>query len=113
VLALLFMVLNLALPFGREADIAGTWTGDAGMPGLTDPDHLTLVLESNGDSYSGKLPDRAGIVLDVPLKDVTFKNGNLRFKATIWSGGTEMILTKRNPSHEPGCALQYVRGRSV
>jgi hypothetical protein len=82
-ISLLLVVVSSSMVLWQDVDLAGTWAGDVPMPGLRELDHLTLILERNGDSYSARLSDRAGIVQDAPLKDVTCKNGHLRFKVFL------------------------------
>ena len=79
--------------FGQEQDISGTWTGDAIMPGSTEANRVTLVLEKTDDSsYKGRITDSRGLAKDAVLEGVSFQNGNLRSRFAISLNGKEISM---------------------
>ena len=103
-LPLYLIALGILMFAGQDSDLTGTWAGDARMTGSTEMDHIILVLEKSADSYSGKLSDSRGLFKDEPIRDVTFRNNNLRFKATARSTGREIIVD---------FGLNYFQGRFI
>jgi hypothetical protein len=72
--------------------LAGTWIGKTDVPDQG-PDAVTLVLNSAGKGYAGRLSDSLGQVASaVDLKDVQFDGSALTFKFFL-SDGTEMVMT--------------------
>jgi hypothetical protein len=93
ILPLIFPVLTSGALAGQSPDIAGTWIGDAVMPGSSTPARITLVLGKTGDSYSGKFSASRGLADEAPLEDVTFTDRNFRGKVSIKSNGEDLKLT--------------------
>jgi hypothetical protein len=91
-LTLFSIPLMSGLLIAQDSDISGTWIGDAAVPGSTESDRLTLILEKSGDSYSGKLSDSLGLASGAPLEDVTFINNDLRFRVSAKRGGQDIKL---------------------
>jgi hypothetical protein len=70
----------------KQADISGTWEGTAEVPDAVDLDKLTMVLEKDGDSYSGTLTDTVGYANKTNLENVDFAEGKLSFSFQIFDG---------------------------
>ena len=92
VLPLLLSSLSSGALPGQSPDLSGAWIGDAVLPGSTETDHITLVLEKAGDSYSGRFSDSRELARDAALRDVTYNNGNLRFKVPVVIDGRNQTL---------------------
>src|SRR5512140_1190378 len=58
-------------------DLTGTWSGETQMS--RGKDLFTLVLASKGASYSGTMSDAMGLLNQVPIQDVKYSGGTLRF----------------------------------
>ena len=58
-------------------DLTGTWSGETQMS--RGKDLFTLVLAKKGNSYSGTMTDAMGVLNQVPLLDVKYSDGTLRF----------------------------------
>jgi hypothetical protein len=92
VLPTLWLALVPAFLFGQVADLSGTWTGEAVLPGATEKIPYTLKLQKSGDSYTGTLAATKSAAEAAALTDVRLESNVLRCKVTISSGGRELKL---------------------
>jgi hypothetical protein len=91
-LAMLLLTLAPAALPGQDNDISGTWVGDAALPGSSEKDRITLVIEKTGESYAGKFSDSLGLGQDVALENLTYNDGRLRFTVLVKIDGRETRL---------------------
>ena len=78
-LMMLFPVVSLA----QEADLSGSWTGTTTVPDSADLDQVTLLLETAGEGYMGRISDSFGLAVDEELVDIEFKENTLSFHFSI------------------------------
>jgi len=78
-------VLTLALAFAPafaqnagKVDLTGTWTGYTVLGDGTRAE-FSLILEKEGPGYSGKITSESGMIPDMPIRDVTFRDLLLDF----------------------------------
>jgi hypothetical protein len=94
ILSVLALTLALAPAFAQKAgkvDLAGIWTGFT-LLGDGSRAEFNLTLEKAGDLYTGKITDEAGIIPEMQLKNVTFKDSTLAFEIDFPNGaGTQVI----------------------
>ena len=76
-------------------DLTGTWSGQTQMS--RGKDVFTLVLATTGDSYSGTMSDAMGLLNKVPIQDVKYSDGTLRFtfKASLANRDLQLEATLR------------------
>ena len=89
------LVAALASPaaFGQAkqaADISGTWTGYTFVGDGSRAD-FNLILEKTEAGYTGKINDDAGMMPEMPLKNVTYENGVLAFDID-YPQGMDVVL---------------------
>jgi hypothetical protein len=88
--ALLFAQSQAPLP-----DLTGTWSGQTQMS--RGKNLFTLVLARTGESYSGTTSHAMGLLNQVPIQDVKYSDGTLRFsfKASLASRDLQLEATLR------------------
>jgi hypothetical protein len=89
------VAMVLASAFAQEAgktDLAGVWTGYTLLGDGSRAD-FSLILEKVGESYAGKINDEAGIIPEMQIKNVVFKDPVLNFEIDF-PNGTETQLIK-------------------
>jgi hypothetical protein len=89
------LIAALAMPaaFGRakkDVDLSGTWTGYTLLGDGTRAD-FNLILEKTETGYAGKINDDAGMMPEMPLKNVAFKDGMLTFDID-YPEGMDVVL---------------------
>jgi len=90
---------GLILAAQQPADLAGTWSGDATLEGMDEPNTLTLVLELKEGKLAGHMTDQYGAI-DGDIKDVVFEQDAFNFSAplNLPSGGEGTIIFKMKVS---------------
>lgn len=95
-LILAVLVLAAALPvLGQKAEkvnLAGTWTGYT-ILGDGNRADFNLILEKADETYTGKITDETGVIPEMTIKNVSFKNPTLSFEIEF-PGGAEIQLIK-------------------
>lgn len=95
IVSALALALMLAPALAQQAgktDLAGTWTGYTFLGDGSRAD-FNLTLEKAGESYTGKINDVAGIIPEMQIKNVVFKDPVLNFEIDF-PNGTETQLIK-------------------
>jgi CubicO group peptidase (beta-lactamase class C family) len=98
-LVIAFLTLAAALLVAQTPapapDLTGTWSGQTQMS--RGKDVFTLVLAAKGDSYSGTMSDAMGLLNQVPIQDVKYSDGTLRFtfKASLANRDLQLEATLR------------------
>ena len=92
---LFFLTIGLALTlgplFGQETDLTGTWEGSTYVPDSGD-DQVTLVLQKEGEVYSGTLTDSMGLANESVLENANYVDGTLTADFTIFNGSEYMKI---------------------
>lgn len=85
----------------QPADIAGTWSGEATLSGMDEPNTLTLKLEIREGKLTGHMTDQFGAV-DADLKDIVLEGDTFSFSVPVMlpQGGEGKILFKMKLSGE-------------
>lgn len=86
------MILPLTAGIGDNVDISGTWVGSTVVPNATEEDRLTLVLNKDGDSYTGTITDSMGLAQDAVLQEVDFSDNTLTFNFMVDTGDGSMLV---------------------
>jgi hypothetical protein len=97
-MALCFALLMAAQ---QPADMAGTWSGEATLSGMDEPNILTLKLELKEGKLAGHMTDQFGAV-DADLADIVLEGGVFNFTVPVMlpQGGEGKILFKMKLSGE-------------
>ncbi|OGD36293.1 MAG: hypothetical protein A2V45_16080 [Candidatus Aminicenantes bacterium RBG_19FT_COMBO_58_17] len=86
---LFFLMVALAFVlaplFGQESDLTGTWVGSTYIADSGD-DQVTLVLQKEGEAYSGTVSDSMGMANEAKLENGKFVDGKLTGEFTIFNG---------------------------
>lgn len=78
----------------QPADLAGTWSGEATLESLDQPNILTLILELKEGKLAGHMTDQFGAV-DGDIKDIVLEQGAFNFSAPVdFDGQQGNILFK-------------------
>ncbi len=79
----------------QPADLVGTWSGEATLEGMDEPNTLTLILELKEGKLAGHMTDQYGAV-DGDLKDIALEQGAFNFTVPVMlpQGGEGSILFK-------------------
>jgi len=92
---LFFLMVTLAFVlaplFGQESDLTGTWVGSTYIADSGD-DQVTLVLQKEGEAYSGTVSDSMGMANEAKLENGKFVNGTLTGEFTIFNGSDYMKI---------------------
>jgi len=92
---LFFLTIGLALSlgtlFGQETDMTGTWEGSTYVPDSGD-DQVTLVLQKEGEVYSGTLTYSMGLANESVLENANYVDGTLTADFTIFNGSEYMKI---------------------
>lgn len=84
---LIFLLAIFAGTFlGQQADLSGTWVGQAEVPNAPEPDKLTVVFEKKDDGYKGKISDAMGMLQDADMEDIEFKDNKLSCNFLVNTG---------------------------
>ena len=79
------LVFALGPLFGQESDLTGTWVGTTYIPDSGD-DQVTLVLQKEGEVYSGTVTDSMGLANESKLENSKFADGTLTAEFMIFNG---------------------------
>lgn len=95
VVAALAIGASLFLGAQQPADVAGTWSGEATLTGMDEPNIMTLKLELKEGKLAGHMTDQFGAV-DADLKDIVLEGGIFNFTVPLMlpQGGEGRILFK-------------------
>jgi len=88
--AALLLLLGTAL--AQKASPVGTWSGYT-ILGDGSKATFNLSLEKSPDGYAGKITDDSGIIPEMALKNIVFKDATLTFELDL-PQGTETTLIK-------------------
>jgi len=86
-----FFLLTVGLAFalgpllGQESDLTGTWEGSTYVPDSGD-DQVTLVLQKEGEAYSGTITDSMGLANESALENAQYVDGTLTADFMIFNG---------------------------
>ena len=83
--AAMVLWVSLILAAQQPADLAGTWSGEATLEGMDEPNTLTLVLEMKEGKLAGHMTDQYGAI-DGDIADVVFEQGAFNFTVTALFG---------------------------
>jgi len=75
--------------------MVGTWSGEATLEGMDEPNTMTLILELKEGKPAGHMTDQFGAV-DADLKDIVLEQGAFNFTVPVMlpQGGEGSILFK-------------------
>jgi hypothetical protein len=94
--------LILFLAAQQPADLVGTWSGEATLEGMDEPNTMTLVLALKEDGkLAGRMTDQYGTV-DSEIKDIVLEQGAFNFTVPVMlpQGGQGNILFKMKLSSD-------------
>jgi hypothetical protein len=77
--------MGMSLAAQQPADLVGTWSGDATLEGMDEPDTLTLVLEMKEGKLAGHMTDQYEAV-DGDITDIVVEQGAFNFSAPVLFG---------------------------
>jgi hypothetical protein len=84
-LAALTILAGLFIAAQQPADLVGTWSGDATLEGLDEPNTLTLVLELKEGELAGHMTDQYEAI-DSDISDIVLEQGVFSFSVTVLYG---------------------------
>ena len=95
VVAALALWVSLFLGAQQPADLVGTWSGEATLEGMDEPNILTLRLELKEGKLAGRMTDQFGAV-DADLRDIVPDQNAFNFAVPVMlpQGGAGSILFK-------------------
>jgi len=99
--AAMALSLGLFVAAQQPADMVGTWSGEATLEGMDEPNILTLVLELKDGKLAGHMTDQYQAI-DGDIADVVFEQGAFNFTvpALLGEGHQGTILFKMKISGE-------------
>lgn len=91
----LLLLAGLLLAAQQPSDLAGTWSGDATLEGMDEPNTLTLFLEMKEGKLAGHMTDQYGTI-DGDIKDVVVEKNAFNFTVPVYlpDGGQGVINFK-------------------
>ncbi len=89
--ALALLILGAGLFAQKKPDVIGTWIGYAVVGDGSRVD-ITLVIDKGEAGYTGKLSDTTGMVPELPLKEIVFKDGKLTFEIDLAQGMESQLI---------------------
>jgi len=97
--AAMVLWVSMILAAQQPADLAGTWSGEATLEGMDEPNTLTLVLTLKEGKLAGHMTDQFGAI-DSDIKDVVLEQGAFNFSTplNLPSGGQGTINFKMKVS---------------
>ena len=94
-LTLAVLVLAAAVPVlsqkAEKVNLAGTWTGYT-ILGDGNRADFNLILEKAGETYTGKITDETGVIPEMTIKNVSFKNPTLSFEIDLPEGAETRLI---------------------
>jgi hypothetical protein len=94
ILSALAVALALAPAFAQMAgkvDLTGTWTGYTILGDGTRA-QFNLILAKAGEGYAGKINDEAGMIPEMAIKNVDFKDPTLTFEIEFPDGAGYRLI---------------------
>jgi hypothetical protein len=87
--------MGMILAAQQPSGMVGTWSGEATLEGMDEPNTLTLVLELKDGKLAGHMTDQFGAV-DADAKDIVLEQGafNFTMPVVLPQGGQGSILFK-------------------
>lgn len=85
VVAAMALWMSMILSAQQPADLVGTWSGDATLEGLDEPNTLTLVLEMKEGKLTGHMTDQYEAI-DADITDIALEQGTFSFSVTVLYG---------------------------
>ncbi len=79
----LWMVMILSAQ--QPADLVGTWSGDATLEGMDEPNTLTLVLQMKEGKLAGHMTDQYGAI-DGDISNIVVEPGTFSFSVPVLFG---------------------------
>jgi hypothetical protein len=93
-LFVLAAALALAPAFAQKApavDLAGTWSGYTILGDGTRAE-FNMILAKADAGYTGKITDETGMIPEMAIKDVSFKDLNLEFSIDFPEGSETRVI---------------------
>ena len=75
----------------KKPDVVGTWIGYA-IVGDGSRVDITVVIDKGEAGYTGKISDATGMVPELPIKNIVFKDGKLGFEFDMAQGAEAMLI---------------------
>lgn len=99
VIAAMVFWVSMILAAQQPADLVGTWSGDATLEGMDEPNTLTLVLEVKEGKLAGHMTDQYEAI-DGDITNIVFEQDAFNFTApvTLPQGGQGTINFKMKVS---------------
>jgi hypothetical protein len=72
-------------------DLTGTWTGYTIIGDGSRAD-FSLILAKSGETYTGKITDETGVIPEMQIKNVVFKNPDLAFEIDFPNGTATQLI---------------------
>lgn len=94
VVAALALWVSLFLAAQQPADLAGTWSGEATLEGMDEPNTLTLVLEMKEGQLAGHMTDQYGACNDA-IKDIALEKDSFNFATSVKFDGQQGTILFR------------------
>ena len=85
VVAAVALWVSLFVATQQPADLVGTWSGEATLEGMDEPNTLTLVLEMKEGKLAGHMTDQYEAV-DGDITDIVVEQGAFNFSAPVLFG---------------------------
>jgi len=94
-IAALALWMSPFLAAQQQAEMAGTWSGEATLTGMDEPNILTLKLELKEGKLAGHMTDQYGAV-NGEIKDIVLEQGAFNFTVPVMlpQSGQGSILFK-------------------
>jgi hypothetical protein len=83
-------VLGAGATAQKKPDIVGTWLGYANSPDMRFD--LTVIFAKGEAGYTGKMSDASGMLAEIPLREIAFKDGKLTFEFDLVMGVEAMLI---------------------
>jgi hypothetical protein len=101
IFAALALWASLFVSAQQPADMVGTWSGEATLTGMDEPNTLALKLELKEGKLAGHMTDQFGAV-DADLTDIVLEGSAFNFTVPLMlpQGGEGKILFKMKLSGE-------------
>lgn len=74
----------------KKPDIVGTWLGYANSPDMRFD--LTVIFAKGETGYTGKMSDASGMLAEIPLREIVFKDGKVTFEFDLAMGVEAMLI---------------------
>ncbi len=74
----------------KKPDIVGTWLGYANSPDMRFD--LTVIFAKGETGYTGKMSDASGMLAEIPLREIVFKDGKVTFEFDLVMGVEAMLI---------------------